>query len=69
MMFNCYHEKVQAVQQLEEYVLISHTNVRCKFLTCAGEDVYEGRISLSPISIQEKTKLPLAGQLTAPSTR
>jgi hypothetical protein len=64
MKFNCYHEKAEAVHQLEEHVFISHTNVRHKFLTCADEDVYKERFSLSSSNIQEKTKISLAGQLT-----
>jgi hypothetical protein len=37
-------------------------------MTCADEDVYDGRSSLSPICIQGQTKLPLAGKLRPPST-
>lgn len=51
--FNCHPEKVQVVQELDKFDLISHTKMCCNFLTCADEDVYEGQSLLSPIWIQE----------------
>jgi hypothetical protein len=37
-------------------------------MTCADEDVYEGKSPLSSICTHEQTKLPLVGKLRPPST-